>query len=337
MEYKIRNGGIVLKIRINSVATYYPENVVGNDYYINHFKKKGQDMSEFYEKSGQDKRKIVENDEETTFSLGVTAAQRALAKAGLHGSDIDLIIFTSQYPEYTIPSQATLIHNAIEGKRDALAFDLNANCVGMIVGFDTAIKYMTHSECFKRTLLIGADYASKHNRDDSIIYSYFGDLGCAVILERMDEEDSVLDTVYSTITDEPRFMMFPGCGLSSIYREIDKNDKKTSLGPWKIDIGQEAIDQVEKLLIKNNLTVDEIKYICMSQAAAQNVDRLREHFQIDEKKAPFIGSEYGYTGTSSPFLALHEIIEQGNLNRGDKIVMWSIGASFTTCGILFEY
>ncbi len=326
-----------MKIKITGVATYFPENVVGNDYYIDHFKERGQDYTQFYENSGQDKRKIVKNDEETTLSLGIAVTQKVLAQTGLKGSDIDLIIFTSQYPEFTIPSQATLIHNAIEGKREALAFDLNANCVGMVVGFDTAMKHMTNSKCFKRALLIGADYASKHTRDDSILYSYFGDLGCAAILERTEEEGSILDTVYSTITDEPHFMMFPGCGLSGIYREVHKNEKKTSLGPWKIDIGQEAIDQVEKLLSRNQLTIDDIKLICMSQAAAQNVDRLRNHFGIDENKAPFIGNEYGYTGTSSPFLTLHEMIKKGNINRGDKLIMWSIGASFTTCGILFEY
>jgi 3-oxoacyl-[acyl-carrier-protein] synthase III len=326
-----------LKIKIISVATYYPENEVGNDYYINHFKKKGMELSEFYLKSGQDKRKIVDNEEETTFSLGLRATQKVLEQTGLKGSDIDLIIFTSQYPEYTIPSQATLIHNAIEGKRDSLAFDLNANCVGMTVGFDTAIKYMTLSKCFKRTLLIGADYATKHTRDDNIIYSYFGDLGCAAILEKSEDEDSIVDTVYSTITDEPHFMMFPGCGLSAIYRDMDKNEKKTSLGPWKIDIGEEVINQVGKLLDRNKLTINDVDYICMSQAAAQNVERFRAHFNVDENKVPFIGNLFGYTGTSSPFLTLHDIIQKGKIKRGDKVIMWSIGASFTTCGILFEY
>lgn len=326
-----------MTIKINTIATYYPDNVVNNNYYLEHFKKQGKDFTSFYEKSGQEKRKVVKDEEETTLTLGFKAAKKALEQANLKGSDIDLIIFTSQFPEYLIPSQATKIHNMIEGKRDALAFDLNANCVGMVVGFDTAIKFMKDSDTFKKVLLIGADYATKHNRDDSIIYSYFGDLGCAAILEKVDGEAGILDSVYSTITDEPNFMMFPGCGLSAIYRNVPKNEKKTTLNPWKMDIGNESINQIEKLLKQNNLTMNDIKCVCMSQAADKNVINLREYFKVDEDKAPFIGNEYGYTGTSSPFLVLNEKIKEGYIKRGDKIIVWSIGASFTTCGVLFTY
>ena len=70
---------------------------------------------------------------------------------------------------------------------------------------------------------------------------------------------------------------------------------------------------------------------------AYPVQTLREMLGIGEEKSLFIGQEYGYTGTSSPLIALYESIERGIVKRGDYVMFWTIGAGSQNIALLFKY
>ncbi|MBE3649126.1 3-oxoacyl-[acyl-carrier-protein] synthase III C-terminal domain-containing protein, partial [Paenibacillus polymyxa] len=51
----------------------------------------------------------------------------------------------------------------------------------------------------------------------------------------------------------------------------------------------------------------------------------------------YVGDRYGYTGTSSPFIALYEGIGSGRIRRGDHVLFWTIGAGYQLVAMLFKY
>jgi len=53
------------------------------------------------------------------------------------------------------------------------------------------------------------------------------------------------------------------------------------------------------------------------------------------KPVPYIGDELGYTGPSSPFLALNAKLEKKELKAGDYIFLWTIatGSQHVFCSI----
>eukprot|EP01030_Chromulinospumella_sphaerica_P027717 gene27717-28000_t len=55
------------------------------------------------------KARHIADDSETTRTLGVDAARKALAHAGLEAGDVDLIIVATSTPDQTFPATATLI------------------------------------------------------------------------------------------------------------------------------------------------------------------------------------------------------------------------------------
>lgn len=67
--------------------------------------------------------------EETTTSMAVEAAEKALADAKISGCEIDLIIAGTISPDYIFPSLACEVQAAI-GAKSATAFDLSAGCSG---------------------------------------------------------------------------------------------------------------------------------------------------------------------------------------------------------------
>ena len=141
-------------IKIRAIEVYHPENQVDNDFYIEHFKRQGKNISELLKGYGRDKRYIIDNDFENTLTMGIEVAQQVLIGAGLEGKDIDMVLFSSQLPEYTFPSQALIVHNAINGKEDAMCMDTNANCVGMLVTVENTVRAMSGNPYVKRALVI---------------------------------------------------------------------------------------------------------------------------------------------------------------------------------------
>jgi 3-oxoacyl-[acyl-carrier-protein] synthase-3 len=70
-----------------------------------------------------------------------------------------MVLFSSQLPEYTFPSQSLIVHNAIDGKEDSMCLDTNANCVGMLVTVETTIRAKMGNPNVKMALVIGSDYS----------------------------------------------------------------------------------------------------------------------------------------------------------------------------------
>ena len=326
-------------IRIKSVAIYHPENKVNNEFYLNHFDNQGKDIRRLLEGYGRNERYIVDNDFDNTATMGAKASLRALKEANLRGEDIDIILFSSSMPEFTAPTQALFVHSVIKGKAEAMVMDTNVNCVGMIASVDTAVRYLQTNDEYKRALIIGSDYMSVHCKDnDELTYPQFGDLACAVILEKTTEDSAFLGSKYLTNSDEWGIVRYPNCGTSKAYDDIHENEKKLFWTPFDGSfICNHAKDSIDFLLHKNNLKMEDIKLFCVSQFAKGIGLGCIEAFGVDDSKVPYIGDRYGYTGTSSPFLVLHEMIKEGKINRGDYVAFWSVGTNWTTSAVLIKY
>lgn len=330
----------MLNCKIREIEIHHPENLVTNEEYIEHFSKQGKSIENLLNAFGRKERYVIDSEDENTVTLGIEAAKKVLKKANLTGEDIDVIIFSSQFPEYTCPSQATIIHGAINGKLNAMVMDLNVNCVGMVVALDTASRHLATNPKFKRALIVGADHMSIHCREvDELTYPLFGDAGCAVIIEKCEEEEEsgVLDIIYKTDGSEWGQVKYPCCGSSKTYKSHE-NDAKLDWIPFDGEfINEHGMESIRKLLKRNKLKVNDISMYCLSQYATGITRGIANGLGVPDEKALYVGDRYGYTGTSSPFLALHEAIKNGKVKKGDYLVLWSVGIFWTTAAILIKY
>ena len=67
------------------------------------------------------------------IDLAITASRRAIACAGLQGSDIDLVIYGSCSNDETVPNSASGVQQRIGATR-AAAFDVNTACTSFMYG-----------------------------------------------------------------------------------------------------------------------------------------------------------------------------------------------------------
>lgn len=328
-------------IAIRSTGVYHPARQIENAYYIEQYLPLGKDIRPLLRATGRRTRYISDNPDENSMTMSIEACEMALDSANLAGQDIDLIVFSSCTPEYLAPTNALQIHKRIHGRPDTAAYDMNANCVGMVIAIDQVSRAMLSNPNCHRALIVGSEQMQRFSQtDDEVTLSNFGDAACAVVIEKTEDEQSgFIDSLYFINSSNDHNMVFPQTGLSRIYDDSISENRKRIFWPGgpgdKSDTM--AANLINKLLKRNELDAAEIKKYFLSQVSLKNLRSIASLLKIGMEKIEFIGDRYGYTGTTSPFLALHHAIEKKSIRRGDPIIFWSIGTGLETCAMIWKF
>jgi 3-oxoacyl-[acyl-carrier-protein] synthase-3 len=103
--------------KILASGHYAPEKVVTNQYFNELL---GEDVDTWLRENLTIRERRWCYDNQSTADLCVEAAQRALQAAGLTADQLDLLIISTDTPEYISPSTASVVQNRIGGVSTAL-------------------------------------------------------------------------------------------------------------------------------------------------------------------------------------------------------------------------
>lgn len=329
---------MTVNIRIKNIEIYHPTNQVGNDFFIEHFNKQGKDIEKFLKYLGKENRYRIDNPEENGLTMATEASRKVLASAELKMADMDMIIYTTQLPEYTVPTNASMLHRALDGGPKTRMLDMNATCSGMLVAVEQASMYMKGNPKIDRVLVVGSDHlTSFSNPETEVHYAGFGDAACALILERTEEDCGFIDAEYRSNSNYANKLLFPAEGMNRVLQGKEPG-RYAQFAPFDISFGEPITDEMlETLLGRNDLTFEAIDAYCLSQLAYSDSTRLNEKYNIGMDKIMYIGDKYGYTGTTSPMIGFYEGIKQGRIHRGDTVLFWTVGAGHQFIAMLFKY
>jgi 3-oxoacyl-[acyl-carrier-protein] synthase-3 len=328
-------------VALKEVSVYHPKKIQHNDYYIKHFQHEGKDIERLLQALGRENRYVADYKSETTLTMAIEASKQVLEKSKLSCEDLDMIVFVSGTPEYFWPPNAVSIHKALQGKEEAIVYDMNVACVGMVVAVEQVSRNMLANPNIQRALIVGSEQMHRYAReDDAVTYASFGDGASAVILEKKENvEIGFIDSTYKVNTESIDKITFPACGVSKMFDEntsgIEKRIKWENVSNDNAFLS--TVELIEKLLSRNNLKSKDIQAFCFSQLSKKNIYKVQEILKEDIKKFPIVGTEYGYTGSASPFMAFERAISTGQVKQGDYIVFWSVGAGTTACAMLYKY
>lgn len=327
----------MIQTTIKEIAIYHPQNQVNNEIYIDHFAKQGKDITGLLAAMGREKRYVSIDASETPLTMAIKATEQVLQQANLTMSDIDMILFTSQTPETVVPSNAVRLFDHFQGKPNTIIYDLNANCAGMTVALEQMSHYMNSNQAIERVLIIGSDSLTLFaNPNDPLSYACFGDGAAAIIVERTTEARGFIDSMYHVNTIFAEKMMFPAEGLTKGIRETG-DLKEILIVPFDGSIVLDATyEMFDTLFARHNVNASEVKY-CLSQFALSNIVKIKERYNLTDAQVPYVGDEFAYTGTSSPFLAFYRGIQSGQIKRGDYVMFWTIGTGFELIATLYKY
>lgn len=328
-------------ITLKDVAIYHPDHAINNDFYINHFQEQGKDIHNLLQALGRENRYVADYSKENTLTMAIEASKNVLNKVKYTGQDLDMIVFVSSTPEYFAPPSAVAIHRALEGKEEAIVYDMNAACVGMIVAVEQVSRSMLANPHIHRALVVASEQLLRYAwEEEAVTYSSFGDGASAVLLEKQEETDQgFIDSAYKVNTESIDKIILPACGVSNLKdQNISDYEKRVKWENVNNDNAfKSTVGLIEKLLNRNNLTTSDIQAFCFSQISRKNINKIQEMFNEDRKKFPVVGTKYGYTGSASPFMAFEYAVRTEQVKKGDYVVFWSVGAGSSASAMLFKY
>src|SRR5262249_30254690 len=130
--------------------------------------------------------------EQATSDLIVPAAEEAMKNAGVTAGDLDLIIVSTDTPDYVSPSTAAVVQHKL-GALKAGTFDINTACAGFVTATDIGSKYIAADERYRNVLVVGAYGMSKYfDWDDYKVTSVFADGAGAAVLQRASQDHGIL-------------------------------------------------------------------------------------------------------------------------------------------------
>jgi len=350
--------------KIAGIGYYVPEKVVTNNDLT-----KVMDTSDEWiqERTGIKERRYADRMKENTTTLGLKAAEKAIAHAGIDKEDIDFIIFATLSPDYFFPGCGVLLQRELGiTKTEVGALDIRNQCSGFVYGLSIADQFIK-TGMYKNILFVAAENHSMglefstRGRGVTVI---FGDGAGAVILQPTDEEGVLTTKLHSDGTyAEKLSFISPGAHSGVFNEKYDLGqdfgfDETTEYGDLFVnesminhgltfphmegqfvfklavtkfpEVIQEALDDVE-------LTSADIDMLIPHQANLRISQFVQKRMGLSDDKVWNNIQKYGNTTAASIPIALCEAWMEGKVKKGDLVCLAAFGSGFTWGSALLRW
>ncbi|MDT9498746.1 3-oxoacyl-ACP synthase III family protein [Capnocytophaga canimorsus] len=323
--------------KIRGLGFYVPKNIVTNDDLS-----KIIDTSDAWiqERTGIQQRHHIIRGQDTTASMGVKAAEKAIEHAGIQKEEIDFIIFATLSPDYYFPGSGVLVQKEL-GLKTVGALDVRNQCSGFIYALSIADQYIK-TGMYKNILVIGSESQSPgldmttRGRNVSVI---FGDGAGAALVSREDNpQKGILSTHLHSegAHAEELTMISPGMGKRWVTDILAQNDPQdTSYFPYMNGqyVFKHAVirfsEVINEGLQANGLSSSDIDMLIPHQANLRISQFIQQKFGLSDHQVFNNISKYGNTTAASIPIALTEAVQEGKIKDGDLVVLAAFGSGFT--------
>jgi 3-oxoacyl-[acyl-carrier-protein] synthase-3 len=227
------------------------------------------------------------------------------------------------------------------GARKAWGFDLSAACSGFAYALTVGAQFVgagTH----KKVMVIGSDtMTSILDYKDRATCVLFGDGAGAALIEAAGSNEGILDFEHDVDGSGGAFLYMPGGGSlnPSSAETIEKRMHfvhQEGSQVFKYAVRRMA-EMATHLLERNGFTKDDLALLVPHQANLRIIRATQERLGIEDSKVMVNIDRYGNTTAGTIPLGLRDAVEQGRLCKGDLVLIVTVGAGYTTGGILLRW
>ncbi len=274
---------------------------------------------------------------ETTRSLAVDAAKKALVSAGIDASEIDLIIVATSTPDKTFPATATMVQSDL-GIIQGAAFDVQAVCSGFVYALTTADALIRAGQA-KAALVIGSETFSRIlDWNDRATCVLFGDGAGAFVLKaatgKGDNNDRGI--LASKLRSDGRYN-------DKLYVDGGPSTTKT-VGFLRMEgreVFKHAVTNISSVMhdviTQAGIKATDVDWFVPHQANRRILEGTAKKLGIDENRIVMTLDHHGNTSAASIPLAFDEAVSDGRIKKGQLVLLEAMGGGFTWGAILARY
>jgi 3-oxoacyl-[acyl-carrier-protein] synthase III len=270
---------------------------------------------------------------ETTRTLAVDAARKALANAKIDASEIDLIVLATSTPDNTFPATATLVQADL-GITQGAAFDVQAVCSGFVYALVTADSLIKAGQA-KHALVIGSETFSRildwTDRGTCVL---FGDGAGAFVLSAAPDSDK-RGILASKLRADGRYS-------DKLYVDGGPSTTQT-VGHLRMEgreVFKHAVTNIasvmEEVLATAGVAAKDIDWFVPHQANRRILEGTARKLGISEDRIVLTLDKHGNTSAASIPLAFDAAVMDGRIKPGNKVLLEAMGGGFTWGAVLVQ-
>lgn len=334
-------------VGISAIAACVPSRIINNyEYDLDIWPQ--EEVKKVVDKVGVFERRFVD-DNTCASDLCLAAAEKLIADNDIDRSEIDLLVFLSQTPDYRMPATSILLQNRLGLPMTTMAFDITLGCSGFISAL-SIVYAMMQNNGFRKALLLNGETRSKvYSRKDRREAFIFGDAGVAALIER---DEKFGESHFSLNSDGSRgnLIMIPGGGYRNMSSEETLKEKVVDeYGNIRSDeqgymngadvfnfVIVEVPKDIKRLMTAAGEDIHSMDYYVFHQANAFINNYIAKKMKLDRERIPWTIQKYGNTSSVSvPLTIVSELKEK---MQGEKKLMLSafgVGMAWATAIVPF--
>lgn len=286
--------------------------------------------------------------DESTSTMSVRAAQDALSRANMKPDDIDFIILATDTPDYVTPPTSAIIQHNL-GAKNCGVFDLNAACADETIALALGSQFIMLDPEINNVMVIGTygmtkwlDWGPYEHSASKVLATLFSDGSAAVILTKSDEPGYIVNKTVSEGEYWDTYGIYIGTANSPTAAMIEKKKHYLTFheNRHKVPADFNVVrwpKMVRETCRKAKIDVGDLDMILMNQVELDSVQLTMKELGLPMSKTHWISDHLGYAGSASALMALHEVMDQGKLKKGDYLMFCTSGAGFVLATTLFRW
>jgi len=259
------------------------------------------------------------------MDMAVEASNEAIKKAGIEASEIEAVIFSTITHPYQTPSAAALLGDLV-GANPAPAFDISAACAGYCYAIAQADS-LVRSGVAKYVLVVGGEKLSDFiDPTDRSISFLLGDGAGAAIVGPSDSP-GISQSVWGSDGSKWEAVGMTGSlldfrdGIAAWPTMVQEGQTVFRWAVWEmVKVAKQALEVA-------GVKAEELDAIVMHQANERIIDEMAK--QLDLPEHVVVARDIKTTGNTSAAsipLAMHALLEQGQIKSGDLALQIGFGA-----------
>jgi 3-oxoacyl-[acyl-carrier-protein] synthase-3 len=280
--------------------------------------------------------------EQTTSDLIVEAAKKALGRAGLSAGDLDLIIVSTDTPDYLSPSTSVVVQSKLGADR-AGCYDVNSACAGWVTALDQGARYLLTEPTMTHVLVAGGYGMSRFlDFKDKKTANLFADGAGAVVLGVGAEQGFLGSNLLAVGSYHDALGIYTG----GTYRPCTP-ENMAQFGPPKVEFVKKFPKTfnteywprlMQGALDKAGLSVDDVDHYYFTQLNLRTIEYMMDLLKQPIEKAHWVMDKWGYTGSPCVVMALDDSIEQGKGPKpGEVILFCASGGGITMASSVWKW
>ena len=327
----------LVRAKISALGTYVPPRLLTNQDL-----EKMVDTSDQWitERTGIKQRHIVDKGTATS-DLACQAARQALERRGIAPTDIEAIVVGTVTPDMLFPATACLVQDKL-GCKKAWGFDVSAACSGFLYALQTGVQFV-QTGAHKRVLVIGADVMSSIiDYTDRATCVIFGDGAGAVIVEPAEDGQlACIDFLHEIDGSGACSLNMPGGGSlhPATCETVEKKMhfvQQDGAAVFKYAVRKMA-EVSERVLERNGFKGSDVDAFIPHQANKRIITATAERLGLPSERVIINIDRYGNTTAGTIPLAMQTAIDEGQMKKGDLVLLASVGAGFTVGATLLRW